>query len=502
MDQLILWVSCLRKLVFLMMNKKFLDRIKEALEETRYKRPLVEQLTNFVTINDCANATLSIGASPVMADGDEEVKDMTAISNALVINFGIINLQPVETMIKAAKSANENYIPVVFDPVGMGAIPFINETILHFLNEVKVDVIKGNASEIMSLAGVKVETKGVDSSESSLNSIESAVKVARKYRCVCAVTGEIDIVTDGKTIVKIHNGYDKMSYITGTGCMISSLVGSVLGSGCTPLIGACAGILAMSISGEKAKKQVNPDELGISTYRTKLMDNIYLFNGDDIDKYARIEIENIESEYSMYLITDEAACLGKDFYKSVEDSILGGAKIVQLREKNLSTREFYERAKKLKEICSKHDVKFVINDRVDIAMAVDADGVHLGQSDMHIEICKELIGYNKIVGISAKNIEEAMQAQHYGADYIGVGALFTTKSKDDADYVSKEDVQKICDVIDIPVLGIGGIKLENMDEISDLDIDGICVISDILNSEECKKRTEELVSKFRKNKNF
>ena len=480
------------------MNKNdLLNLLKKGLRDTRDKKPLIEQLTNFVTINDCANATLSIGASPVMADGDEEVWDMTALSNALVINFGIINLQSVDTMIKAAKSANKNRVPVVFDPVGMGAIPFINDTVLKFLNSVKVDVIKGNASEIMSLAGVEVETKGVDSSESSLNSIDSAIKIAQKYRCTCAVTGEVDIVTDGKTLIKIYNGYEKLSDITGTGCMISSLVGSILGGGSSPLISACCGILAMSISGEKASSTINPYEKGISSYRTELMNNIYMFNEDDIEKFSKIEVETIESQYSMYLVTDEKACLGKDFYESVEESIKGGAKIVQLREKNLSTREFYDRALKLKEICRKHGAMFVIDDRIDICLAVDADGVHLGQSDMPIEKCKEILGYTKIVGISAHNVEEALHAQEYGADYLGVGAFFGTKSKDDVKIIDREEVKRICESVHIPVLGIGGIKLDNMDEIRGLDIDGICVISEILNNEDCKKRTEELVDKFR-----
>lgn len=481
---------------------RLIELIKESLNDTRKKKPLIEHMTNFVTINDCANVTLSIGASPVMADGDDEVRDMTAISNALVINFGIINIQSAETMIKAIKSANENRVPVVFDPVGMGAIPFITENIRRILDEVKVDVIKGNASEIMSLAGLNVETKGVDSSESSLNSVDSAIKIANKYRCVCAVTGEVDIITDGRSLVKIYNGYEKMTDITGTGCMISSLIGSILGSGTSPFVGACAGIMAMGISGELASKDVDPDRCGISSYRTRLMDMIYLFRDINIDEYAKFDLEKIESQYSMYLVTDEKACKGKDFYKSIEDSILGGVKIVQLREKNASTREFYEKALRVKEICKKHGVIFLINDRIDICVAVDADGVHLGQSDMPIDRCRDIIGYNKIIGISAKNVDEAVSAKEGGADYIGVGALFSTDSKLDAEVTPNEVVTKIIDSVDIPVLGIGGIKLDNLDYIRDIDLDGICIISDILNSDNCKKRTEDLVQKFRSIKGY
>ncbi|MDO4673463.1 MAG: thiamine phosphate synthase, partial [Porphyromonadaceae bacterium] len=167
----------------------------------------------------------------------------------------------------------------------------------------------------------------------------------------------------------------------------------------------------------------------------------------------------------------------KDLYQCVEESIKGGANIVQLREKDLGTRDFFDRAVKIKEICHKHNVAMVINDRIDIALAVDADGVHLGQSDMPIEIAKKLIGYNKIIGISAGNLEEAKEAEKNGADYIGVGAVFATSTKKDADGIGRETLKEITDKVSIPVLAIGGIKVENMDYLKGTNIDGICVIS-------------------------
>lgn len=478
-------------------KERLIEDLCEAIVNLRDKKPLIEQVTNYVTINDCANVTLAIGASPVMGDGFEEVDQMTMISDALVINYGVINGASLKTMIKAGKTANKHNIGIVLDPVGVGATQFRNEAIVDLLTQVHPTIIKGNASEIMSLSGMNTKSKGVDSSADSLEAIDAALKVARDHRCVCAVTGRIDIITDGRYIVKIYNESDLLSYITGTGCMITSLAASFLGGGASPLVSAVGGILAMSIAGEEAAIRENEENNGIASYREDVMNNIYKFNQYSIRDLANIEVEKVEYKYPLYLVTDEKACKGKDFYESVEASIRGGAKIVQLREKNMDTRDFFKRALKLKEICHKHGVDFVINDRLDIAIAVDADGVHLGQSDMPIQKAKEILGHKKIIGISAKNMEEALEAQKYGADYIGVGAIFATDTKKDSGLVDLETLKEMTDQINIPVLAIGGIGLGKLGYLKDTGIDGICVISDILGSDDPEKRTRKLLEEYR-----
>lgn len=478
-------------------KERLIEDLCEVIVNLRDKKPLIEQVTNYVTINDCANVTLAIGASPVMGDGFEEVDQMTMISDALVINYGVINGASLKTMIKAGKTANKHNIGIVLDPVGVGATQFRNEAIVDLLTQVHPTIIKGSASEIMSLSGMNTQSKGVDSSADSLEAIDAALKVARDHRCVCAVTGRIDIITDGRYIVKIYNESDLLSYITGTGCMITSLAASFLGGGASPLVSAVGGILAMSIAGEEAAIRENEENNGIASYREDVMNNIYKFNQYSIRDLANIEVEKVEYKYPLYLVTDEKACKGKDFYESVEASIRGGAKIVQLREKNMDTRDFFKRALKLKEICHKHGVDFVINDRLDIAIAVDADGVHLGQSDMPIQKAKEILGHKKIIGISAKNMEEALEAQKYGADYIGVGAIFATDTKKDSGLIDLETLKDMTNQINIPVLAIGGIGLGKLGYLKDTGIDGICVISDILGSDDPEKRTRELLEEYR-----
>lgn len=144
----------------------------------------------------------------------------------------------------------------------------------------------------------------------------------------------------------------------------------------------------------------------------------------------------------IYLVTDEKACNGKDFYKCIEESIKGGVKIVQLREKNISTKDFYEKALKVKEICKNYGVLFIINDRLDITQAVEADGVHLGQSDMPIEKAREILKDKFLIGATARNIEEAKKAELLGADYIGSGAIFGTSTKDNAKKLEMEEFKK------------------------------------------------------------
>lgn len=187
-------------------------------------------------------------------------------------------------------------------------------------------------------------------------------------------------------------------------------------------------------------------------------------------------------DISLYLVTDRKLLKeGKDFYKSVEEAVKNGVTMVQLREKDISSREFYNIAKILKNITSKYNIPFIINDRIDIALSVDADGVHLGQEDIPCAVARKIIGNDKIIGISAGNIEEARKAQEEGADYIGAGAVyFTSTKKDIGKAIGLESLKKIKEAVDIPVVGIGGINYNNAADVLKTGVDGIAVVSDIM----------------------
>ena len=198
----------------------------------------------------------------------------------------------------------------------------------------------------------------------------------------------------------------------------------------------------------------------------------------------------------IYLVTDEKSCNRKDFYKCIEESIKGGVKIVQLREKNISTKDFYEKALKVKEICKNYGVLFIINDRLDIAQAVGADGVHLGQSDMPIEKAREILKDKFLIGATARNIEEAKKVELLGADYIGSGAIFGTSTKDNAKKLEMEDLKKIVNSVKIPVFAIGGINTNNVCMLKNIGLQGICSVSGILSEKDCKKAVELILKNF------
>ena len=198
----------------------------------------------------------------------------------------------------------------------------------------------------------------------------------------------------------------------------------------------------------------------------------------------------------IYLVTDEKACLGKDFYACIEEAIKGGVKIVQLREKNISTKDFYEKALKVKEICKNYEALFIINDRLDIAQVVGADGVHLGQSDMPIEKAREILKDKFLIGATARNVEEAKRAELLGADYIGSGAIFGTNTKDNAKKLEIGELKKIVISVKIPVFAIGGINIDNVSSLKNIGLQGICAVSGILSEKDCKKAVDIMLKNF------
>lgn len=200
----------------------------------------------------------------------------------------------------------------------------------------------------------------------------------------------------------------------------------------------------------------------------------------------------------LYAVTDRNWLGGHTLYQDVEAAIKGGATFVQLREKKLDEEHFLEEAKEIKELCRRYHVPFVINDNVDIALAMDADGVHVGQSDMEAGSVREKLGPDKIIGVSAQTVEQAVLAQQRGADYLGVGAVFPTGSKDDAVEVSHDTLRAICEAVDIPVIAIGGISAENVKELADSGICGIAVISAIFAQPDIEAATKELKEQTRK----
>lgn len=271
--------------------------MKNIFENVRKTSPLIHNITNYVTVNDCANMLLACGASPIMSDAIDDVEDITAICGGLNINIGTLNERTIPSMFLAGKKANELGHPVLLDPVGAGASALRTNTAVELMEKVKFTVIRGNISEIKTLANGSGTTKGVDADVADRvteENLETAVAFAKTFAqktgAVIAITGAIDIVADADCAYCIYNGTPMMSTITGTGCQLSALVTAfVVANPANPLKATAAAVCAMGLCGEIAQKRLT-DLDGNSTYRNYIIDAMYNLDSDTFIKGAKYKI--------------------------------------------------------------------------------------------------------------------------------------------------------------------------------------------------------------------
>ena len=261
--------------------------ISEVFERIRKQKPLVHHITNWVTIYDCANITRAFGALPVMAHAKEESADMAAIASSLVLNIGTLTPEIIDSMILAGKSANKKGIPVILDAVGVGATNLRNEEAFRILSSIKVDIIKGNASEIAKLAGENVVTRGVESTKVEASLADVAKRLSNKYSSTVVITGKEDIVTDGSKLYIVKNGHEMMGCIVGTGCMAASVIGAFAGVEKDCAKAAAYGLSCFGIAGELAALKSK----GPGTFKENFYDEVYNLDAKKIDARAKIEEE-------------------------------------------------------------------------------------------------------------------------------------------------------------------------------------------------------------------
>lgn len=236
----------------------------------REQRPLVHHITNMVVMNDTANITLAIGASPVMAHALEEVEEMVKLARVLLLNIGTLTPGQIEAMVRAGKRANELSIPIVLDPVGAGATSLRTQSALRLLRELQIQAIRGNASEVGTLVGVAAETRGVDSISLAEDREVVASRAAREFNCTVAITGARDVIADGQRVARVENGHPLLAAITGSGCMATTLVAAFMAVESDAWLAATAGLVAMGLAGEMAA----PKASGPGTFRSHLLDAV------------------------------------------------------------------------------------------------------------------------------------------------------------------------------------------------------------------------------------
>ena len=270
----------------------------ERLENVRKNTTLVHNITNYVTVNDCANILLACGASPIMADDSEEVEDITSICSALNINIGTLNKNTIPSMFLAGKKANELKHPIILDPVGAGASRLRTETAQKLIDEIKFTVIRGNISEIKTLAMGNGTTKGVDAdvadkvTEENLDSVIKFTKeFAKRTGAIIAITGVIDIVADDEKAYVLRNGNTMMGKITGSGCMLTAMTAAYIAANKdNELEAVAASVCAMGVCGERAFDKIQKEHGGNSTYRNYIIDEVYNLDGKTLEESARYEV--------------------------------------------------------------------------------------------------------------------------------------------------------------------------------------------------------------------
>ena len=535
----------------------------------RKHNPQIHIITNNITAEISVNAVLALGAAAIGADSPLEVAEITSSSDALVLNTGTPSIDRYEAFRLAGISANTKNIPIVLDPVGVGASTFRKANIKDLLSKIHVTCIRGNASEIMNLCSVINNDTSIKSDEvydktvvtsnkaddilstsksnqkpSRLSqscsgadsqpminfasgvedaglgfSKDAVISISKKLDAIIVISGEtVTVVSARDDFYKEYPGgsiFQKQ--FTGAGCMMSALLGAYLATGrkenITDIDSVESCIRDYESCARKAERRVyGSRNIGTMNYRNTLIDELSL-----LDKHWRYRFD--KSDLNLYAITDRSWILNdndaygednscnsnkaskeslycKSLEEAVEKAILGGATIIQLREKNISDDEYIKRAESIKSVCDKYNIPLIINDNVNVALKVKAAGVHVGQGDTSVSKARSILGKDYIIGATAHNLEEAKIAQTCGADYLGVGAAFGSSTKKDATpLTSLETYKEITSNISIPIVAIGGINDSNMDLLTGSGIAGVAIISGIFSALDIVKQTNILSRK-------
>ncbi len=264
------------------------DRAAQNLTAVREKKPLIHNITNFVVMNYTANALLAMGASPVMAHAPNEVEDMVAFAGALVLNIGTLTDDWILSMLKAGKRASEQQTPIILDPVGSGATPLRTDSAKKIIEETRIGVIRGNASEILSLRQADSKTKGVDSIHSVEEAAQTATVLAQELDTTLAITGPVDLITDGDRVMRVANGHPLMGYVTGTGCTATVIIGAFLAVDDDPVSATATALAYFGLAGEVAGQNASAP----GSFMIQLIDALYTLTPKDLKKGCKIEASN------------------------------------------------------------------------------------------------------------------------------------------------------------------------------------------------------------------
>ncbi len=270
-----------------MFDQNLAQKAGENLKNLREKKPLIHNITNYVVMNYTANALLACGASPVMAHASEEVEEMVSFAGALVLNIGTLTPYWVDSMLKAGKRANELNIPVILDPVGSGATKLRTDSAKRLIDELSIKVVRGNASEVLSLAHEGSKTKGVDSIHTVDEAADASLVLSKELNITLAITGKVDLITDGERIYRVSNGHDLMGYCTGTGCTATVLIGAFLAVDSDPVTATTTALAYFGLVGEKAAAKARSP----GSFQIAMLDALYTIDEKQMEEGAKIRTQ-------------------------------------------------------------------------------------------------------------------------------------------------------------------------------------------------------------------
>ena len=484
------------------------------LETLCQRNPLVICITNDVVRTFTANGLLAIGASPVMSECSEDLKDLIVYASALLINIGTLTPDKVSYYKEAIKLAKTHEVPVVLDPVGCHAGAYRLSVVLDLIKTGSISLLRGNQSEIKAIYDAlspddtvnnSTAGKGVDGAHVE-DSAVIAYRLARLINCPVVATGEKDYVSDGTRVFAVPHGHSIMTAVTGTGCLLGAVLAAFLEiyhpfKNSLSIGEFLAYALAYyGLAGESAVKVsgIKPGSFSIA-----FMDALYTLDDAVLVSENRVQSVVVPDQLQVYFVcgTQDTGLDKKRLLEIVEEACRGGVTCFQFREKGDGTLEGQQKlelAQQLQHICAKYDVLFIVNDDVELAVAVNADGVHVGQDDMRLEDVRHLVGH-KVVGISIHSIEELHKTDVLYADCVGVGPMYTTSSKPDAqEPCGPERIAELqTQGLNLPCVGIGGITIDNAMAVLRAGACGVAVISAIAHAEkphEAVRQFKELAS--------
>ena len=268
-----------------MFDQQLGKKAAENLKNLREKKPLIHNITNFVVMNYTANALLACGASPVMAHAPEEVEEMVSFAGALVLNIGTLTPYWIDSMLKAGRRANELNVPIIMDPVGSGATKLRTESAKRLIDELRIDVVRGNASEVLSLAREGSRTKGVDAVHSVEEASDAAIILAKELNTTLVITGEVDLITDGARTRMVHNGHALMGYVTGTGCTATVVIGAFLAIDNDSVEASATALAYFGLAGEEAAARAEAP----GSFQISLLDALFTIDETKLEQGARIK---------------------------------------------------------------------------------------------------------------------------------------------------------------------------------------------------------------------